>query len=236
MTRPHHDPYRFDVIVVGAGHAGIEAALASARMGLRTALLTINCDARRPDELQPGDRRRGQGADRPRGRRPRRRDGPAHRRHGHPVPPAQPGQGPRHAQPAGPVRQEGVSGPRQADRRAAGEPDASGRRWSRGSSSRTAGSRASAAGAGSTTGRGRSWSRPGTFLQALMHTGEVKTVGGRAGRPRRPRGSPGSLRSPRLRAAAVQDRDAAPAQRPDDRLLQDRAPARRRRARRRSRS
>ena len=30
---------------------------------------------RRPDELQPGDRRRRQGADRPRGRRPRRRDG-----------------------------------------------------------------------------------------------------------------------------------------------------------------
>src|ERR1700761_7768434 len=45
MTRPPNDPYRFDVIVVGAGHAGLEAALASARMGLRTALLTINADA-----------------------------------------------------------------------------------------------------------------------------------------------------------------------------------------------
>ena len=33
------------MIVVGAGHAGLEAGLASARMGLRTALLTINCDA-----------------------------------------------------------------------------------------------------------------------------------------------------------------------------------------------
>jgi tRNA uridine 5-carboxymethylaminomethyl modification enzyme len=32
------------VVVVGAGHAGLEAALASARMGLQTALLTINCD------------------------------------------------------------------------------------------------------------------------------------------------------------------------------------------------
>ena len=33
-----------DVAVIGAGHAGIEAALACARMGLNTLLFTINLD------------------------------------------------------------------------------------------------------------------------------------------------------------------------------------------------
>jgi tRNA uridine 5-carboxymethylaminomethyl modification enzyme len=34
----------FDIVVIGGGHAGIEAALACARLGMRTALLTMNCD------------------------------------------------------------------------------------------------------------------------------------------------------------------------------------------------
>jgi tRNA uridine 5-carboxymethylaminomethyl modification enzyme len=35
---------RFDILVVGAGHAGIEAALAAARLGRRTAIITMNLD------------------------------------------------------------------------------------------------------------------------------------------------------------------------------------------------
>src|ERR1700687_3771109 len=34
----------FDVVVVGAGHAGCEASIAAARMGLKTALFTLNVD------------------------------------------------------------------------------------------------------------------------------------------------------------------------------------------------
>src|SRR3954452_13973853 len=35
---------RYDIVVVGAGHAGCEAARACARMGLRTAMITMNID------------------------------------------------------------------------------------------------------------------------------------------------------------------------------------------------
>ena len=39
------DTFNFDIAVVGAGHAGCEAALASARLGKKTIILTINLDS-----------------------------------------------------------------------------------------------------------------------------------------------------------------------------------------------
>ncbi|MHB1546979.1 MAG: tRNA uridine-5-carboxymethylaminomethyl(34) synthesis enzyme MnmG [bacterium] len=43
MIKKYGDNF-FDVIAVGSGHAGIEACLASSRMGLKTAVITINLD------------------------------------------------------------------------------------------------------------------------------------------------------------------------------------------------
>ena len=44
MIRKQPPPEKFDLIVAGAGHAGCEAAMAAANLGLKTLLLTINVD------------------------------------------------------------------------------------------------------------------------------------------------------------------------------------------------
>ena len=80
----------FDVIVIGAGHAGCEAAWAAARMGCRVGLVHAVGRDRRADAVQSGDRRHREGPPGSRDRRARRPDGPRDRRDGHPVQAAQP--------------------------------------------------------------------------------------------------------------------------------------------------
>lgn len=36
---------QYDLVVIGAGHAGVEAALAGSRMGLKTLILTMSLDS-----------------------------------------------------------------------------------------------------------------------------------------------------------------------------------------------
>ena len=51
----------YDIAVIGAGHAGIEAALAAARLGLRTVCFTVNLDAVGNMPCNPAIRRNGKG-------------------------------------------------------------------------------------------------------------------------------------------------------------------------------
>ena len=44
MSNSSNSKERFDVIVVGGGHAGCEAAITTAKLGLSTALFTLNLD------------------------------------------------------------------------------------------------------------------------------------------------------------------------------------------------
>jgi len=54
-------PFRYDVMVVGAGHAGCEAGRACARLGMKTAIVTMNLDLIAPDVLQSRGGRHCQG-------------------------------------------------------------------------------------------------------------------------------------------------------------------------------
>ena len=82
----------FDIAVIGAGHAGIEAALAGARLGCRTLCFTVNLDAVGNMPCNPAIGGTGKGHLVRELDALRRRDGPGGRQSLHPVPAAQPGQ------------------------------------------------------------------------------------------------------------------------------------------------
>ena len=72
-----------DVVVVGAGHAGCEAALACARLGLETIVFTVSVDS--TDALQPECGRKLQGTSGAGGRCTGRRNGEKYRPYLYPV-------------------------------------------------------------------------------------------------------------------------------------------------------
>ena len=83
---PSYEAGTYQVIVVGAGHAGIEAALACARLGLSTLCFTINLDAVGNMPCNPAIGGTGKGPPGPGAGRPGGRDGPGRRQGLHPVP------------------------------------------------------------------------------------------------------------------------------------------------------
>ena len=56
-----YEPETYDVAVIGAGHAGCEAALAAARLGCRTLLLSLNLDMTAAMACNPPWEARGRG-------------------------------------------------------------------------------------------------------------------------------------------------------------------------------
>ena len=156
--------YDYDVLVIGGGHAGTRGGPGRGPHGGQDRAADHQSRYHRPDELQSGHRRRGQGADRARNRRPRRRHGPRHRCHGHPVPRAQSQQRSRHARPAGTGRQAGLSDRNQTPLRRTAEPRACGRKpsttWSRKGRGPRSASPASAWPTARSTARGPSCSAP----------------------------------------------------------------------------
>ena len=173
--------HRYDVIVVGLGHAGCEAALACARMGLETLGLTLKRDRAAVMSCNPAVGGTAKGhlvreLDALGGEMGRAADLPAPTSRRSTPPRAPPSGHPRRSVTATPTR--AACSPRCF---VAAEPHrARGRglaRWS----PRAAGSRAWCSEMARRCRRAPCVLTTGTFLQALMHVGEKKEVGGRLG-------------------------------------------------------
>ncbi|SUX88329.1 tRNA uridine 5-carboxymethylaminomethyl modification enzyme GidA [Citrobacter koseri] len=78
-------PDPFDVIIIGGGHAGTEAAMAAARMGQQTLLLTHNIDTLGQMSCNPAHWRYWEGTPGKRSGCARRADGESDRPGGYPV-------------------------------------------------------------------------------------------------------------------------------------------------------
>ena len=78
-------PDPFDVIIIGGGHAGTEAAMAAARMGQQTLLLTHNIDTLGQMSCNPAIGGIGEGTSGKRSGCTRRSDGESDRSSGYPV-------------------------------------------------------------------------------------------------------------------------------------------------------